>query len=419
MRTLNPERSLPPGRHHELRAAPRPYRVSPRADVPILEPSDLTTLTSFAARPAHVSLFTPQETCGTETAQNLIRWKNLLARTEAALRDVAQLAEVDATLAAVRRVTPERLFAAPPSTGLAVFARPGWSRCFQVPAGVPELSAVGDRFLVAPLLDIVSPSQRFLLLVLNQSVVRLFAGTRFGLDEIPTARLPSCPATSSERRRRDVTDRAGALPARRTGSRAGAIFHGGGSVGQQRHEATLRYFRAVDALLPDFASLNRPPLLLAGPSHLISLYRQLSRYPAMLDSALPMSPARLSIGALHRMAWTRVERQFRRAEKAAARRYRDLAGTGLTMSEPADISAAARAGRIDALFIAASTFTRPTSTRPPVLRLAGGTSSVADQLDHAAAGCLAYGGTVHLVPAERMPVADDAGRRPAAALLRF
>lgn len=49
-----------------------------------------------------------------------------------------------------------------------------------------------------------------------------------------------------------------------------------------------------------------------------------------------------------------------------------------------------------------------------VLRVEAEPLSVADQLDRAAAACLAHAGTVHAVASERVP-----GGGPAAALLRY
>jgi hypothetical protein len=284
---------------------------------------------------------------------------------------------------------------------------------------MPELAAVGERFLVAPLLNVVSPGQRFLVLVLNRARVRLYRGTRFGLEEIPADELPAGPADPSADRRRDILDRPDAFVTGRGGSGSGVVFYGRGSFDQQRREEILQYFRTVESALSEFSDGGRAPLLLAGARDLIPLYRQVSRYPHLVDEALSIDPTQLSIETLHELAWIRVEPQFGRAQAAAARRYRDRAGTGWTLNEPAEVLAAAKMGRIDVLFLAASTFARPTANHPSVVRLTDAASSVADQLDQAAVHCLAYGGTVYLVPAEGMPDPSDAGGSAAAALLRF
>lgn len=366
-----------------------------------------------------MSLFVPMLARGRHAAQNPIRWKNLLIRTEAALRDLADPIEVAATLAAVRALTPDRLPATPQTRGLAVFAAPGWSRCFRVPFHVPELSAVGDRFLVAPLLDVAVPGQRFLVLALNQSQVRLFAGTRFGLEAMRADELPAGPASRSAARPRDVISRPGAFLAGRGGSGTGAVFYGRGGLDQQRHEETLQYFRTVDAMLPARTGGELPVVLLAGVGHLIALYRQVSRYPNLAPTALASDPARLSIAALHSSALALLEPQLRQDEIATAKRLRDLSGTGRTLCEPAEVLTAARAGRIDVLFLAEIVFARPSSRQAAVLRLAGGSCGVADQLDQAATECRAHGGRVFLVPADRMPCPSTPGGSPAAALLRY
>ena len=387
--------------------------------VNIVRRSDLDELTAPMPGQSHVSLFVPMTTCGRHAAQNPIRWKNLLVRTEAALRGSADPAEVAATLAAVRMLTPDRLPATPHTGGLAVFARPDWWRCFRVPFELPELSAVGDRFLIAPLLHVAVPAHRFLVLALNQTRVRLFTGTRFALEQIPADRLPAGPASPTAARTRDAMSRPDAFLAGRGGSRNGAVFYGRGGFDQQRHEETLQYFRTVDAMLPTIAGGERLPLLLAGVGHLIALYRQISRYRYLAPTSLASDPARLSTHALHSTAWDLLEPQLRHDESAAVKRFRDLSGTAWTLREPAQVLRAARAGRIDVLLLAETTFTRSSSHPPPVLKLANGSGSVADQLDQAAAHCLANGGRVYMVPAERMPHASAADESPVAALLRF
>lgn len=404
---------------HIARPTPSKPDIAHRATcAEIVSGRDLDQLTGPGGG-AHVSLFAPVISWGPQAALDRIRWKTLLARTEAALRDVTEPAQAEAAFAAVRDIAPEARGTGQETRGVAIFARPGWARCFRLPVELPELAAVGERFLIAPLLDIVSPGQRFLLLVLNRARVRLYRGTRFGIEEVPADELPAGPADPSTDRRGDVLDRPEAFVTGRGGSRSGAVFYGRGSVDQQRREQILQYFRTVEATLRDFSDGDQAPLLLAGAADLIPLFRQVCRYPRLVDDALTIDPTRLSLDTLHELAWTRVEPQFGHAQAAAARRYRDRAGTGWTVSEPAEVLAAAETGRIDALFLAAPTFARRTANHPPVLRLTDETSSAADQLDRAAAHCLAYGGNVYLVPAERMPDPSRAGGSPAAALLRF
>jgi hypothetical protein len=136
---------------------------------------------------------------------------------------------------------------------------------------------------------------------------------------------------------------------------------------------------------------------------------------------LVTDPSQLPIEELHRRAWLQIEPQLRGDESAAAARYRQLAGTGRTAHEPGAVLAAARAGRVESLFLSSSIMATPPDS---VLLLGAGARSQFDRLDwldqfdrldQAAAACLAHGGAVYLVAPERMPIRDEC----AAALLRY
>lgn len=386
-------------------------------------PEHLLELSTPRGGSTHVSLFMPKVRRGPQTAQNAIRWKNLLARTEVALRDVAPIPEADATLQALRQASEQEGFWRNEGSGLAVFAAPGWSRVLHTPSTLPELAAVGDRFLVWPLLRSLAPAQRFLFLALDRAQTRLFVGTRSGLEEAVGVQIPTGPGHGSEDPRQ-TAGRPEGFVADRGGSGTRVVFYGRGNPGQKQVEETLQYFRTVDAAVAQVQDGDRSPLLLAGLGHLVAQYRQVTRYREIVEDVLVTDPARLPITELHRRAWLQVEPYLRRDESAAATRYRHLAGTGLTAHEPDAVLLAARSGQVESLFLSTSALARSYDTNSVLLLGAGtGSPDVLDQLDvldNAAAACLAHGGAVYLVPPERMPAAAGQARtKVAAALLRY
>jgi release factor family 3 len=383
-------------------------------------PEHLLELSSPRGGGIQVSLFLPKVRRGPQTAQNAIRWKNLLARTEVALRDVAPIAEADATLQALRQAAEQKGFWRSEGSGLAVFAAPGWSRVLHTPSTLPELAAIGDRFLISPLLRSLSPGRRFLFLALDRAQARLFVGTRFGLEEAVGVQIPAGPGHASEDPRQPA-GRPEGFVADRGGSGKRVVFYGRGNPDQKQVEETLQYFRTVDAAVAQALDGDRSPLLLAGLVHLVSQYRQVTRYREIVEDVLVTDPSRLPIKELHRRAWLQIEPHLRGDESAAATRYRQLAGTGLTAHEPDAVLLAARSGQVESLFVSTSAMATPHDTNSVLLLGTGtGTPDVLDQLDEAAAACLAHGGAVYLVPPERMPAAAGRARtKVAAALLRY
>jgi hypothetical protein len=94
-----------------------------------------------------------------------------------------------------------------------------------------------------------------------------------------------------------------------------------------------------------------PPLLLAGVRPLQALYRAVSTYPHLLEDGIGGNPELISAGELHRQVWAIAEPELRRGASAAVRRYRELRGTGRTLSDPEEARRAAAHGGGSAVFV--------------------------------------------------------------------
>lgn len=368
------------------------------------------------ARPGtsvHLSLFAPMVTHGAQIAQNPIRWSNQLRRAEQALRQGGASAdEVAAALRPARALVDDREFWMHQGDGLAYFATADGARWFRVAIALPELVAVGHRFLIGPLLAGLGASGRFWVLTLSQDGVRLFEASRFSIDETPLEDVPE-DALPPERsgRRRPMASFTGPGSAG-----AGAVFFGGGTApDRQRATDLARYFRAVDEILRRLAGPSAPPpLLLAGDEGVLPIYREVSTYPALAERELARNTAELSLDELHDAAWELIEPSLRAGEIAAAAEYEQRAGTGLTASEPGAVLDAAVHGRVATLLISSEVFVPAASPADGVLHLDTDPRSPADLLDEAAGTCLVHGATVYSVAPQGVP-----GDGPAAALLRF
>lgn len=381
--------------------------------VDLIGPADLAQLAEIRDG-MHVSLYAPMIRAGPQTAQNPIRWKNLLRRIEEALRrDSSSRTQFDALLDPARKLVNDRTFWEHQSDALAYFATPRWGRHFRLPIDVRPLAALGDRLLLAPLLAVLAARDKFMLLTLSQRQIRLFELTRFSIAESPiTIPAGTMPAAVEDRLSRG---RPNAFLADRGGSGSGVVFFGqGAGADQRRDDEIFRYFRTVDATIRPHLDVSRPLLLLAGAGHLVPIYRQASSYTYMVEDALIGNPDELSLPDLRAEAWAMLEPLWRRDEATATAEYRALEGTGMTLSDPHAVLDNAVQGRVKALVLSASTFTGPLPEADAVLRLDTDPRAIPDVLDQAVAACLANGGSVYIAPAERMP-----NREPIAAILRF
>ena len=149
--------------------------------------------------------------------------------------------------------------------------------------------------------------------------------------------------------------------------------------------------------------------------YLHAIYRKANTYEFLYAQGIEGNPDRWSERDLRERAWTLVQPSFQESLRRALARYRQLAGTGETTHELADIVATAVAGHVEVLLIARDREcwgrydpqTRFLELREPPR------PGDEDLLNRAGIQMLRHGGRVHTVAAPDMP--EDV---PAAAILR-
>jgi hypothetical protein len=369
----------------------------------LLKAQDLTQLSDERGG-LHVSVFLPTDRAGAQTDRNRIRFKNSLGQAAQALRgDGMSAAQTDEILRPARDLLDRTPLWQRPSDGLAVFVGPGGIRHLRVPLLLPETVAVGSRFLVQPLLPLLTAGARFYVLALSQDEIGLFRGDRYSLDEVALDGLGLAVWLTMPRRRAEVH----AFVADRGGAGRHAVFHG---TQDDHSPLVLQHFRRVDRALRDVLDDEAAPVVLAGVRSTQAIYRQANTHPRLVGEGVDGNVRDMSLQQLHRLAWPLAEPILRREETAAAARYRELQGTGRTSADVTEVGNAARQGRVETLFLRAN---HPAATGAPrVIRLKEN-PTVADS-DVAAISTLRHSGTVCAVPRHRMP--DTA---PLAATLRY
>ena len=161
---------------------------------------------------------------------------------------------------------------------------------------------------------------------------------------------------------------------------------------------------------------NRVPLMLAGVDYLVSIYREVNSYPNLLGEGIIGNPELLSPEELHARAWKLVQPRFLKAREEAISQYKQLAGTGRTSREIAEIVPAAAQGRVEKLVVALGVqvwgnFLPDRGTVELHDEPAAGSE---DLLDRAAIETLLNGGKVYTAEPDALP--DNA---PIIALFRY
>ena len=371
---------------------------------------DLLRLKKEAGGP-RLSLFLPLSPGSPRSTKTRIRAKNLLTRAEQALRsDGLPSKTVTDLMDRVRRALDRARPLNDNHQGLAVFADADDVRTFDVPLRLPELAAIGDRFALTPLLPTINLQGRFFLLALTQDRIRLLEGTALTWEPVDLegrelAAWTTMPPPRAPQVHAFLADRGG------HGTRT--VFHGVDSASNERKTRALQHFRGTDRALREVLGADQPPLLLAGGRPLQALYRAVSTYPNLLETGIHGNPELINPDQLHRQAWAIAEPELRRGSATALRRFRELQGTGRTLSDPEEIRQAAVDGQVETLLVGESACAWGAGHGRSVLRLESTPRGEA-LLEATVVAALGSNGAVFVVPDADLPE-----RTPNVAILRY
>lgn len=375
----------------------------------LLTRADLAELSRQDHDGVHLSLFMPTHRFGAGVEADQIRWKNVVSDVETLLakRGLRQ-PDIDELLEPARELERDPMGWQHMSDGLAMFLRPGWRQTLRLPIDVPELSTVGDHFVIGPLLPILT-DEHFLLLTVSQRKVRLLEGTRHRVEEVVLPDMPTSLldlAEPGESRSSTM-----AHPTSPAGSFGPASFYGhGGGDEEFKSNELERYLRQVADGLDGYLSSQELPLVLMGLDETLSTYRDVSDHPNVLDDVVRRNPDQLSAEELHEAAWPVIAQRLTAEQERVLDRFGELHGTGRASADPAKLADAASHGRIDALLLSASPscWEQASSGSPTVLQLgADDTFAHCELVDRIAVDTLTNGGRIHTLSETEVPGDGD------------
>lgn len=363
--------------------------------------ADLRELLAEHPQP-RLSLFMPTHRRGAE--EDPIRFRKLLGRAEGRLVETGwRSSAAGELLAPMRALLEDASFWPHQAEGLAVFLAPDFFRVRRLPVAFREEVEVGELFRVAPLLPLLQGDGRFFVLALSLNGVRLYEGTRFTFGPV---NLPGVPRNLEEALRFHDRDEVLSFHTRPTsGGTWGAIFNGQGVGIDDAKDDLVRYFRGIDRGLHEVLREERAPLVLAAVDYFLPLYRQVGKYPFLLEQAVVGNPERLTEKELHERAWALVEPRFRENLHKDAALYHQAAVAGKATADLRRIVPEAYRGEVATLFAAQgrSLWGVLDPTTEEVVVHETKVPGDVDLLNFAAIHCLRHGNTVHVVPPEDMP----------------
>lgn len=368
----------------------------------LLTNADMQMLESPGEPGERVSLFMPTHRFGGEAHTDPLRLRNLLTGVESVLAERGmRRSEVDSFLAPAWALHQDAMAWKHMSDGLAVYLRRGWLRTFRVPVTVPEVATIGDRFVVGPLLRLLSGDEHFLLLALSQRRVRLLEGSRDRVEELELGDVPTSLLEVTEPG--EPRSHTMARPLSGAGRGGPAVFYGyGAREASDRKGEVQRFLHQVGEGVREYLGNQDLPMVLVGLTEVLAMYREVNSYPHVVTEMVEQNPDELTAEELHDAAWPIVARRLEDRANQALAQMAALDGTGRASSNPAVIKDAAAEGRVATLFLPAHTrcWDQPSAGSPNVVQLGTDhTFALCELLDQAAVDTLTRGGVVHTLPA--------------------
>ena len=353
--------------------------------------------------PPCISIYQPTYRGHPENKQDPIRFRNLVKTVEKSLRQKYPTREVQPLLEPFEALAIDRGFWNHTLDGLAVLRASGTFLVYRLQRPVAELAVVADSFHTKPLMRIRQSADRYQVLGLSLTEIKLFEGNRDALDEIELAE--GVPRTIDEALGEELTDPHQTV-ASHGGVRGPAMKHGHGAKSDEADIDAERFFRVIDrAVLEHHSRTSDLPLLLAALPQHHHLFRKVSHNPFLMTEGIDAHPDYLPIDELRDRAWGVVEPYYRARLAQLVEAFGETKSAGLGADEPAQVAEAAVAGRVETLLIEAERqIPGRIDAATGALELGELTHpKVDDILDDLGALVMDAGGRVVVVPAEQMP----------------
>jgi hypothetical protein len=263
----------------------------------------------------------------------------------------------------------------------------------------------------------LSRDGRYFVLALSQNSVRLFEATEYAIRELDQEDIPSSlgDAVVYDQEQKNLQFHTGA-PGRGVAAPRDAIYHGHGRGIDDTESDLDRFLSLVDAGIRKLLTDSDAPLVVASVDRLFAAFREMTRYPDIVDQNVSGNPDSYTFDELHQKSWALAAPYLRRDQDMALIRFREVERTPAAGDDLSTIVPAACNSRIDTLFVSLDeqvwgTYDRGSEHLRVHENLEQGGE---DLLDLAAVECLLHGGAVYVLPRSEMPVPG-----PAAALFRY
>ena len=298
-----------------------------------------------------ISLYQPTHRHGPDNQQDLIRFKNLMTSIQNSLKEDYKEKDIEALMKPFNALAQDNEFWNNTTDGLAILASEDTCVIYKLQLPVKEVSVVGEKFHIKPLIRYFQSADRYQLLGLDRNQFTLYEGNRYGFEKI--AIDPDIP-TSMEEVIGDDYSEAYLTQGAYGGVGGTPMFHGHGGKKEEIDKDTDRYFRYVDQfILDNYSNPMNLPLILAGLDEHHGLFRSISSNHHLLEEGIKRDYKSLSKDQIRESAWDIIEPFYLEMTKELVDRYNINRAKFLASDDLSEVTRAVFEGRVDVIMIEA------------------------------------------------------------------
>lgn len=292
------------------------------------------------------------------------------------------------------------------SDGLAVFLTKDKFEKYTVPVNFDAYSYVSNEFYIKPLVPMLNRDQLFYVLTLTPEEIKMYEGTPHSITSV---KIDDVIPTRMEDRVGYDHEQESTQFRTQQGNDGSGIFHGHGKDNQSTHKSEmLEFFKAVDnGVIKIIGDDQNIPLVIAGLDVNTGIYKEANHYEGLLDKTISGNPKEKDVYLLHEEAVALLQPYFDKQKNSKAEALASVADDGKASSDLNEVLNKTLQGLVDTAFINsdAEVYGTYDMTNQQVNIEQEHTADNVSLLNLVATKVLEYGGNVHLVEGENMPLA--------------
>ncbi len=350
-----------------------------------------------------ISLYQPTHRHSPDNLQDPIMYKNLVKKVEESLKEGYSKREIEPIMQPFYELADNKPFWQHAHDGLAILANKDGGIIYLLQRPVAELAVVADSFHIKPLIRIFQSADRYQVLGLNRSKFTIYEGDRYGLSEIL---FDEDTPTTIEDILGDEYDEKYLTAGTYAGPSGVGVFHGHGGKKENQAKVVEKFFRQVDRYVTEEVSKQSGlPLFLVALDEYHTTFQTISRNPYLQKKRIDIDYTALTTDKLNEIVWKEMEQVYLAKTDKLVESFRSAQAKLMASDDIAQVVRAAWEKRIDTVLIESDRIIPGKIDYETGHMVEGDLNNpgIDDILDDLAEKVIRNGGSVVVLPKERMP----------------